>query len=312
MTPHVFRRRIAVSANRRGFTLIELLVVIGIIAILIALLLPAAQQVREAARRMQCTSHMKQITLAMHNYHDVHGAFPMNTSFTHDIGPLSRSRSWMQGILPYIEQTAIYESIDQDESIQFNRAIAEMRVALYCCPTDTHDGTYAYRADVPEEWLLGVTNYKACAGGNWGVGTYIFEANGGRFHGSTDGCEEGDGLIFECRHRPITTRLRDVTDGTSQTFALGETVVDWTKWAWWYSNNAVTGTCGIPLNHRGESTVPGLPSDDWTHAYGFASRHTGGGNFALVDGSVRFISENIDHFMYRDYASIQGGEVISE
>ena len=133
MTPHVFRRRIAVSANRRGFTLIELLVVIGIIAILIALLLPAAQQVREAARRMQCTSHMKQITLAMHNYHDVYSAFPMNTSFTHDVGPLSRSRSWMQGILPYIEQTAIYESIAQDESIQFNRAIAEMRVALYCC-----------------------------------------------------------------------------------------------------------------------------------------------------------------------------------
>lgn len=311
MSFHIVRLRLSARTPRAGFSLIELLVAIGIIAILLALLLPAVQAARAAARRLQCRSHMKQIVLAMHNYHGVYGAFPMNTSFTHNVGPLSRSRSWMQGILPFIEKQALYDQINSSESIQFNREVAETAISLYCCPADTHDGTYAHRADVPTTWVLGVTNYKSCAGSNWGWGTYVFPARG-RFAGSYDGCNQGDGLICEGRARPITTRFRDVTDGTSTTYALGETVVGWTKWAWWYSNNAVTGTCAIPFNYVGTSTVPGLPSDDWTHAYGFASRHEDGGNFAMVDGSVRFVSELISHPVYRDLATIQGGEVISE
>ena len=311
MSVHI-ARRFSAGRQRSGFSLIELLVVIDIIAILIALLLPAVQAARGAAWRIQCRYHMKQTVLAMHNYHDVYGAFPMNTSFTHDVGPLSRSRSWMQGILPFIERGNLYDQIDSSESIQFNREVAETAIPLYCCPADTHDGTYPHRADVPTTWMLGVTNYKACAGGNWGVGTFVFAANGGRFAGSTDGCDQGDGLICEGRARPITTRMRDVRDGTSTTFALGETVVGWTKWAWWYSNNAVTGTCAIPFNYVGTSTVPGLPSDDWTHAYGFASRHPGGGNFAFVDGSVRFVSEQVSLPLYRELATIQGGGVITE
>lgn len=297
--------------RRSAFTLMELLTSLGIIAVLFALLLPAVQSAREAARRTQCRSNMKQIALALHNYHDVHGTFPINTSYTHDVGPLSQSRSWMQGILPYIEQTSLHERIRPAESIGANRAQAEHTIPLFCCSSDTHDGRFDRRADVPEEWTLGVTNYKANAGSNWGAGTFRFRSQAGRFALSYDGCNEGNGLICEGRRAPVVTRLRDVTDGASQSFAAGETVVGWTKWAWWYSNNAVTATCAIPLNHWPDGMAEGEPSADWPNAYGFASRHRGGGHFATTDGGVRFVSDGIDLATYHSLATISGAEVVS-
>lgn len=295
-----------------GFTIIELLIVITILAILVALLLPAVQAAREAARRTQCRSHMKQLTLALHNYHETHGTFPINTSYTHDVGPLSRSRSWMQGVLPFIEQSSLLDEIDVGASVQANRDVAGRSIAVFNCPSDAHDGQMDNRADVPEDWVLGMTNYKASAGSNWGWGTFIHSEETGRFAGSTDGLNKGNGLICEGRHGPVITRMRDVSDGTSQTFALGETVGDWTKWAWWYSQNAVTGTCAIPLNYE----VPGVRRKDnildWPHNYGFMSRHPGGAHFGMVDGSVRFVSGGVDLSVYRSLATIQGKEIVGE
>jgi prepilin-type processing-associated H-X9-DG protein len=123
---------------------------------------------------------------------------------------------------------------------------------------------------------------------------------------------EGDGLICEGRNAAVVTQMANVQDGPSNTFALGETVAGWTKWAWWYSHNAVTGTCAIPLNYQ----VPGISREanivDWYHNYGFMSRHSGGAHFAFVDGHVKFINQAIDSATYRQLATIAGGEVPGE
>lgn len=302
---------VSIRRSSSGFTLIELLVVIGIIGILIALLMPAVQMAREAARRMKCNANLKQVALSMQMYHDTHRALPLNTSFTHDVGPLSQSRSWMQGILPYVEQTALYDQIDVGASIQTNAAVAEHPLELFNCPSDGDSGLIGQRADVPEDWQLASTNYKACSGSNWYWGEFARSEPTGRFAGSTDGQSEGNGIICEARDKPVITRLRDITDGTTNTFAVGETIVGWTKWAWWYSNNATIGNCATPLNLLHDDDRDPIGNiHDWTYSCGFMSRHPGGANFAMVDGSVRFVSEEVNLSTYRALATIQGGEVV--
>lgn len=306
---------VAISGRNRselGFTLVEMLVAIAIIGILIALLLPAVMQAREAARRVQCRNNLKQFGIALQAYHDSCHAFPINTSYTHSVGPLSVTRSWMQCLLPQIEQRPLHDLIDPGKTISDNRPHAERPIAVFLCPSSADPAQMPVRADVPDDWVLAITNYKACAGSNWNWGNFVHASPTGRFAGSTDGLNQGNGLICEGRAAPIVTRMNDVRDGSSNTFAVGETVGAWTKWAWWFSHNSVTGTCAIPLNY----SVPGITREgniiDWENNYGFMSRHTGGGQFAMVDGSVRFISENIDLTVYRGLATISGGEVIGE
>lgn len=307
------KKHLSSPSPASGFTLLELLVVISIIGILIALLLPAVQAVREAARSVECRSKLRQVCLAMHSFHDVHRAFPINTSYTHDLGPDSRSRSWMQGILPYVEQESLYEKIDVRASIIANAAVAESVVSLYLCPSDDNDGRLDFRADVPEPWVLGVTNYKANSGSNWNYGTFRRAEKMGRFAGSFDGDDEGNGLICRANKQPVLTRMGHVRDGTSHTFAIGETIARWTKWAWWYSNNAVTGTAAIPLNYLKRPGMSPLENlHDWGHNSGFMSRHSGGANFSMVDGSTRLVSDSIDLGIYRALATIDGGEIVGE
>src|SRR5690554_3034716 len=141
-----------------GFTLIELSVVIGIVGVLVAILLPAVQAAREAARAMDCKSRLKQLGLGLQSYHGAFGCFPINTSFSKDLGPLSHSRSWMQGILPFVEQAALDDQIVSGASIQANRVVAETVVPLYLCPSDTSEGKMGNRADVPPSWQLAITN----------------------------------------------------------------------------------------------------------------------------------------------------------
>lgn len=300
-------------AVRLGLTLIELLIVVAIIALLAALLLPAVQQLREAARRTECRNHLRQLALALHAYEGAHGTYPINTSFTHDVGPQSESRSWLQCVLPYLEQRNLYGNIDPGLSIEDNRKWAEYSVPVFVCPSDAHDGRLDRRADVPEDWVLGVTNYKACAGNNWNWGQFVFSWPRGRFANSHDGLNEGNGLICEGRQGAVITRPQNVRDGLGNTFAIGETVAGWTKWAWWYSQNGTTATTAIPLNfhppwvsHMEDNIV------DWHHNYGFMSRHQGGAHFAMVDGSVRFVSENINRDVYHALGSIDGGEVVGD
>ncbi|MFG0335445.1 MAG: DUF1559 domain-containing protein [Maioricimonas sp. JB049] len=293
--------------RQRGFTLIELLVVIAVIAILIALMLPAVQAAREAARRLQCKNRLKQLSLAMHNYHDVHGTFPMNTSFNASLGPEYPTRSWIQGILPFVDQTPLYNQIEHAAPLQENREVAEHVLTLLHCPSDSNPGRLGNRADVPSDWEMGLTNYKSCAGDNWGWGVFQRASQSGRFVGETDGMAKGNGLICAGRAWPVTTRFGNVRDGTSNTFALGETVIEMTRWSWWFHSNSVAATCAVPLNY-------GLLLEnehDWEQNNGFMSQHPGGGQFALVDGSVRMISGAIDLETYFALATIRGNEIVS-
>jgi prepilin-type N-terminal cleavage/methylation domain-containing protein/prepilin-type processing-associated H-X9-DG protein len=297
--------------THRGFTLIELLVVVAIIGALIALLLPAVQQAREAARRTECKNHIRQVGLALHNYHDVHRVFPLN----YGNGPYNDTNtgaSWLAFLLPFVEQHALYNQIrfGAPANDPANLRASETVVPLYLCASDAHaGGVMPDRRNTNEPQA--VTNYKACLGSNWEWGKFApVTSQAGRNAGETDGLELCNGFLCRGGDRPpFTTRMRDVSDGSSNTFAVGEAVPEWTRHTWWYWFNASTATCAVPLNYWSQ---PEDSLDDWFYNYSFASRHVGGAHFALVDGSVRFVSENINQQTYRDLATIQGAEVIGE
>jgi len=299
------------NVRRHGFTLIELLVVITVAAMLIALLLPAVQQVREAARRAQCRNNLKQIGLALHAYHEINGTLPINWG-EGIYNDADRGHSWLAMLLPQLDQTPLYGRILFEEPLTHpeNDAAANTVVPVFLCPSDSHgDGVMSDRrnSNVPRA----VTNYKAVLGSNWDWGSAAGTVSkAGRNADDPSGLDWCNGLI--CRggdHAPFTTRFRDVTDGQSTTLAAGEAVPAWSFHTWWYGFNASTATCAVQPNHwqKIETTT-----SDWFENYSFASRHSGGLHFALVDGSVRFISDNIDLATYHALATIQGEETIDE
>ena len=318
---------------RPAFTLVELLVVIAIIGILVGLLLPAVQAAREAARRMQCSNNLKQLGLAFHNYESSTKSFPINFALR-NIPPYANGgadiansgRSWMQMVLPYIEQTNLYNNIDFSAGLQGatvgavrNRVVAATVVPSFLCPSDDSNegGLLNNRSDLNNPDPLGrwaVTSYKACAGSNWDSGLFRWVNNGatgvgGKNAGISDGLNRGNGVISSNQtNLNATTRMKDITDGTSNTYIIGEAMPGWSLWNWWYNPNAVTATCAVPLNRV--LKVVRAPND-WPNNYAFASRHTGGGQFALGDGSVRFVSDSIDTLTYRAFATISSGEVVS-
>jgi len=307
------------NPSRRAFTLVELLVVIAIIGVLIALLLPAVQSAREAARRSQCNSNLKQIALALHTYEASHKSLPINNGgFSSGWTENNRTRSWMQGILPFVEQQPLHEQIDVSKRYAdpMNRRVGETVVPVYRCPSDSHNGKMKRRHNIPFSWETAVTNYKAVCGSNWNWGLFRFRIATGRNANSLDGLNRGNGII--CRQRDATaengrlfmTRFRDVTDGTSNTFAVGEAIPELCTHTWWFWYNATTATCAIPLNFP-LKRIPKFADTDWPNNYSFMSRHPGGGSFAMCDASVRFISESIDLPTYRGLATISSSETVA-
>jgi type II secretory pathway pseudopilin PulG len=298
---------------------VELLVVIAIIGILIALLLPAVQAAREAARRSQCSNNLKQLALSMHNYHDVYKSFPINYG-NNAIVPVAwdandTGHSWITGILPYIEQKALYDQIDITKTATQapNVAISRTPITALICPSDDNEGIMGGRQGQNDE--RAITNYKAVCGSNWAWGDHTgISSAQGRWATNTDGLDHGNGLI--CRNylndRGNNTRFSSITDGTSNTFAIGESVPAWCSHTWWYWFNGVTATCGIPLNYRKGLATVSLEAQktDWGRNYSFFSKHPGGGQFALADGSTRFISDTINITLYRQLATISGQEAV--
>ncbi|MCA9046851.1 MAG: DUF1559 domain-containing protein, partial [Planctomycetaceae bacterium] len=200
------------SSRHRGFTLIELLVVIAIIAVLIALLLPAVQQAREAARRSQCKNNLKQIGLALHNYHDTFTVFPPgyitrninNTAMaTMESGP---GFAWGTMILPYIDQAPLYNHFDfnEDATDHHNAEHGSEFLPVFACPSDPQPNKFTVTDGGGTTYELGSANYV----GIFGYGSVTMNA----------GQPQGDGLFY----RNSRKGMRDVTDGTSNTIMVGE------------------------------------------------------------------------------------------
>lgn len=291
---------------KRGFTLIELLVVIAIIAILIALLLPAVQQAREAARRSQCKNNLKQIGLALHNYHDTHRVFPSGwIGVEPGVGAnieFGSGWGWGTMILPYMDQSNLYNKINFDLEIHNSSqptGILDQSLTAYRCPSDPSDNTF----ELEQEGSPGTILAKLATANYIGV----FGSD------ELDDCEivpagtpcKSTGLFYQNSN----TRFRDITDGTSQTLFVGERKTD--KTAGWYS----TWVGAVPEGEETFARVLGatdhVPNDPAAHFDDFSSHHVGGTQFLFGDGRVRFITENIDLGVYQSLSSITGGEVTS-
>jgi prepilin-type N-terminal cleavage/methylation domain-containing protein len=298
------------SPGGRGFTLIELLVVIAIIAILVALLLPAVQQVREAARKMECGSHLSQLALAVHSYESSFRKLPINRYGDYAYATTwggafedSVSWSWLASILPYIEQQPLWKQADVPQVPLAQSAAAEAEVELFQCPSDTLPGNGA--AVENSHYLrtgkkYGLTNYKGVQGAGFGCEPW----------------EHGDGIFYPMNWvHPLN--WAKLTDGSSQTLMIGEDVYEAAapgpnRYGLGYAWAHPVESCAVanfPINARRPDGTP-YAAGDWQGRNGFKSRHPGGAQFAVSDRSVRFLSENIDLGVQRAAATIQGHEVL--
>jgi prepilin-type N-terminal cleavage/methylation domain-containing protein/prepilin-type processing-associated H-X9-DG protein len=310
------------ASRKRGFTLIELLVVIAIIGILIGLLLPAVQKVREAANRSKCSNSLKQLALACHNFQDSYGTLPYDMSPDAG-GPAGTwgmkgpNWSWIAHVLPFFEQQDLYAQITalgtggNIDTVYFNNAnVAPMlgtTIKVLFCPSDNaqfNTSLQTNRADLTG--AIGLTNYKGVSGADWCCGTWG-PIKSTLDPTTNDGLAKGDGIFYRGDGNKRIT-LTDIKDGTSNTFMVGEDIPLLNQWCSWpYSNNAV-GTCAIPLNF-GVPPNTDKPSD-WHNVYSFRSYHAKGANFAYADGSVHFIDEDIDLATYRAMATRSGMESV--
>jgi prepilin-type N-terminal cleavage/methylation domain-containing protein len=315
--------------RRSAFTLIELLVVIAIIGVLIGLLLPAVQKVREAANRMSCSNNLHQLALAVHDYHDSFGTLPIDSIYSYD--PTMPNWSWLSHLLPQFEQGNLFQAakVTGNPPNNINQSLTQIVIPVkaFLCPSD--NAAFGAPVSFPDNYdmfdpVLGaltysVSCYRANTGANWGGGPpnsalwwgtlpqwCVADPNNSNPNTQYDGCAAGNGVIYET-NTPL--RITDITDGTSNTFMIGEAVS--TKdhmTAWCHMDNTI-GTCAIPPNAKDPSTGLDFPPDQWWNHYSFTSNHAGGVQFAMTDGSVRFIPNSIDLNTYRALATRAGGEV---
>lgn len=351
-----FHARLA--GQRRGFTLIELLVVIAIIAILIALLLPAVQQAREAARRTQCRNNLKQIGLALHNYHDNFNVFPMGYSDT-VAGNAERNGagwSWATFILPQLDQAPLYNRFTfattpyantyGGASIE-NQVLMATPLAAFSCPSDVKPATAANNG--------GAANV-AVGQGVAAIATSSYAGSRGAFNGAhcAENAANNPQITVDARNNGLLIvngkrSLRDITDGASNAFAVGE--VRWLPLVTDINGNPNVGSVrqfvygnvttgggpnctnngannnGPDLHLRAAHMKPNGPILDAANLHrNFHSTHVGGAFFLFGDGAVRFISENIDNTAsgyttatvngpygtYQRLGAINDGQVVSE
>jgi prepilin-type N-terminal cleavage/methylation domain-containing protein len=332
----------------RGFTLIELLVVISIIAVLIALLLPAVQAAREAARRAQCVNNLKQLGIAMHNYHDVNGKFPAGLYLhpTYDAsGKAWNNSSYLVLMLPQMEQQAIWNAVNFSKMWGTNLGAGwtwkpqylgnenmTVRVTVLnalICPSDPSPNVDNTNSDEIGSLAAAGTSYVgnmgdnclACAESavpNVQAGQVIvctsdlgykcrYPSLGHNRTASSqqdNGPTAGSGIFWAWGSN---VGLNMVSDGSSNTMAVGEQIRAVTNWNAWVHANASIGSTAIPLNYT--LRPPNL--GNWNRQYTFRSLLAGGGNFTFAEGSVKFIKNSISFAIYQGLSTRDKGEIIS-
>ncbi|MFI4874814.1 MAG: DUF1559 domain-containing protein [Blastopirellula sp. JB062] len=309
---------------------------IAIIGVLIALLLPAVQQAREAARRMSCTSNLKQMALAMHNYHDAYRTFPPGSVCEGPIGSSQVTQTnWAIAILPFIEQTALADAyLDQysNQATQ-NELIRTAEVAIQNCPSDAGAGTIAVPVTGPGgDTSRGGLGLEYRASSYKGVAGAVFGDRGLRDQGWWDGYYDQFPVPEDYRrgvlhsvgtHNWRTESMKNVLDGTSNTLLIGEKASSadsgsvYTFWAYSYLYFTVSHSIEHPLamsHDNGKCSDLAAAAGDWSApcARGWGSKHPGIVSFAYVDGSVRPVSVNIDLTVSCGLATIANHELTNE
>ncbi|MBI1246800.1 DUF1559 domain-containing protein [bacterium] len=292
-----------VSSRARGFTLVELLVVIAIIGVLIALLLPAVQQAREAARRMQCTNQMKQLGIATHNFHDTYRKLPYAYE-EQSVNSATNRGTLFFWILPYIEQNSLYDQANLDcyannriTNGRGNKAARGQVVEAYVCPSDATSSDHIYNPD-------------------WTLASYEFNYN----------VFVGKGSTYNGTQNSTQQKLADITDGTSNTLMFAESLqrcgsegTIWSHGVWnvkWMpmfgggmdrpsgTGQLAYGTTSVPQSVHKQSGCNSLRST--------ASGHPGGVNVAFVDASCHFIPTTINGVVWWNLVKQNDGNVIGQ